>query len=251
MYEPRERALPLDYDRDPDRFRAGQEAVARYGLVADVHNLVAQRIETEHLQPVLDLGCGEGRLLRLLHAQEIPVVGLDSSPTMLASVPEPKVLADARHIPFPDGRFGAVAALYMLYHLPDPDVALAESRRVLRTDGLFVACAPSRNDNPELAGLLPQSPPDTFDAENGPGMVRGYFEKVEVERWDAPLLRLPDKEALLLWLRGYGVCEGDALSVAERASVPLTLTKRGALIYGYKGLASQASGSVPPLLAAP
>ena len=72
MSEPRERALPLDYDRDPDRFRAGQEAVARYGLVADVHNLVAQRIETEHLQPVLDLGCGEGRLLRLLHAREMP-----------------------------------------------------------------------------------------------------------------------------------------------------------------------------------
>jgi ubiquinone/menaquinone biosynthesis C-methylase UbiE len=96
------------------RDRAGQEAVARYGLAADVHNLVAQRIETERLQPVLDLGCGESRLLRLLHAREIPVVGLDSSPTMLASVPEPNVLADARNIPFPDGHFGGMTALYAL-----------------------------------------------------------------------------------------------------------------------------------------
>jgi len=47
------------------RDRAGQEAVAPYGLAADVHNLVAQRIETERPQPVLDLGCGEGRLLRM------------------------------------------------------------------------------------------------------------------------------------------------------------------------------------------
>jgi hypothetical protein len=46
-------------------------------------------------------------------------------------------------------------------------------------------------------------------------------------------------------------CEGDALSVAEHMSVPLTLTKRGALIYGYKGLASRASGSAPRPLAAP
>jgi SAM-dependent methyltransferase len=98
----------------------------------------------------------------------------------------------------------------MLYHLPDPEGPIAEFRRVLRTDGLFVACSPSRNGNPELAGPLPQSPPDTFDAENGPDMVREYFEKVEVERWDAPLLRLHDKEALLLWLRGYGLCEGEA-----------------------------------------
>jgi hypothetical protein len=99
-----------------------------------------------------------------------------------------------------------------------------------------------------VARYGPQSPPDTFDAENGPDIVHGYFEKVEVERWDAPLLRLHDKEALLLWLRGYGVCEGEVLSVAERASVPLTLTKLGALIYGYKGLASRASGSAlrPP-----
>ncbi len=234
MPEPRRRALPLDYDRDPQRFRIGQEAVARYSLAADVHGLVAERLEAEHRQPVLDLGCGEGRLLRLLCARGIPVVGLDSSPTMLASVPEPKVLADARNIPFPDGHFGAVAALYMLYHLPDPEDAIVESRRVLQTDGLFVACAPSRHDNPELAGLLPESPPDTFDAENGPDMVCGYFEKVEVERWDAPLVRLPDTKALLLWLRGYGLCEGEARRVAEYASVPLTLTKRGALIYGYK-----------------
>ena len=82
-------------------------------------------------------------------------------------------------------------------------------------------------------------------------MVRGYFKKVEVERWDAPLLHPHDKEALLLWLRGYGVCEGEALSVAEGASVPLTLTKRGALIYGYRGLASRASGSALQPLAAP
>jgi SAM-dependent methyltransferase len=133
---------------------------------------------------------------------------------MLAAVAEPKVLADATAIPFPDERFGAVAALYMLYHLRDPRDALAESRRVLRNGGLFAASAPSRYDNPELAGLLPKEPLATFDSENGPEMVGQFFQDVEVRRWDGSLMHLPDTEALVLWLRGNG------LSIAVSLPLP-------------------------------
>ncbi|MFC1735477.1 class I SAM-dependent methyltransferase [Candidatus Hydrogenedentota bacterium] len=233
MTEERRQAIRSDYDSDPERFRTGQRATESYSRVGDVHEPVAARLQAEHLEPVLDLGCGEGRLLKLLRARGAAVVGLDNSPTMLAAVPEPKVLSDATAIPFPDGHFGAVAALYMLYHLPDPRAVLAESRRVLRTDGLFVTCAPSRYDNPELADLLPESPPNTFDSENGPDMVREFFADIEVERWDAPLLDLPNTEALLSWLRGYGVSGEDARRVAAQVATPLTLTKRGALIWAY------------------
>ena len=227
-------AIPLDYDSDPGRVRAGQEAVRRHSAVGDVHEPVAERMCAEKLSPVLDVGCGEGRLIEPLRTRGVQVVGLDSSPTMLASVGEPKVLADATAIPFSDGYFGAVAALYMLYHLPEPRDVLAESRRVLRTGGMFVACAPSRHDNPELAGMLPESPPDTFDSENGPAMIQEFFQDVEVQRWDAPLMYLPDVEASLLWLRGQGLSDKEAQRVAGQVSLPLTLTKRGALIFAYK-----------------
>ena len=228
--------IPPDYDTDPERVRAGQEAVRRYSAVGDVHHPVAERICAEKLSPVLDVGCGEGRLVGPLRTRGVQVVGLDSSPTMLASIAEPKVLADATAIPFADGYFGAVAALYMLYHLPEPRDVLAESRRVLRTDGMFVACAPSRHDNPELAGMLPESPPDTFDAENGPDLVGEFFQEVEIQRWDAPLIHLPHEQALLLWLRGWGLSDKEAQRVAGQVSLPLTLTKRGALIFAYKRL---------------
>ncbi len=185
---------------------------------------------------MLDVGCGEGRLVEPLRTRGVQVVGLDSSPTMLASVGEPKVLADATALPFSDGYFAAVTALYMLYHMPEPRDVLAESRRALRTDGMFAACAPSRHDNPELAGMLPESPPDTFDSENGPDLVREFFQDIEVQRWDAPLIHLPDKHALLLWLSGYGLSDKEAQRVAGQVSLPLTLTKRGALIFAYKRL---------------
>lgn len=223
-----------DYDERPERFRAAQQATSRYGLVGDVHERVAERIHAEGLAPVLDLGCGEGRLIRPLRERRIRVVGLDGSATMPASVPEPKALADARDIPFPDDHFGSVAALYVLYHLPDPAVAMAESRRVLRAGGLFVACAPSRHNDPELSALLPTSPQATFDAENGPDMVSRFFQEIEVERWDGPLVLLPDRDALLLYLKGRGLSDEDVRRVVTCVSTPLTLTKRGALIFGYK-----------------
>jgi SAM-dependent methyltransferase len=223
-----------DYDRDPGRFRANVVAVERYGLAADVHEDVARRLAAEGLAPVLDLGCGEGRLVRPARARGLAVVALDDSSTMLQAVPDPRVRGDARRLPFGRACFGAVAALYMLYHLRDPREAIAESHRVLRPGGLFVACAPSQYNDPELSAALGPAPPATFDAENGPAMVGDCFAGVEVERWDAPLVHLPDREALRLYLRGLQLSHRELQRALACVTTPLTLTKRGALIWGRK-----------------
>ncbi len=87
MAETWRRPVPRDYDSDPARFGAGQEVVQRFGAVGDVHEPVAERICAEGLSPVLDVGCGQGRLVEPLRARGVEVVGLDSSATMLASIP--------------------------------------------------------------------------------------------------------------------------------------------------------------------
>jgi SAM-dependent methyltransferase len=100
--------------------------------------------------------------------------------------------ADATALPFPDGSFNSVALLYVLYHLPDPALALAEARRVLRSGWLVAVAASSRHDSPELANALPGTPL-TFDAELTPELLAEQFVEVEVERWDAVLLELPTR----------------------------------------------------------
>jgi SAM-dependent methyltransferase len=225
-------ALPSDYDSSPDRFLTN-ERVRQYVVGGDVHADVARRLASERAFPVLDVGSGTGALGRCI--ERGTVVALDRSAALVGLVPPPRVMADATMLPFPAGTFGGVAALWMLYHLPDPAVAVAEARRVLRPGGIFVACAPSRYNEPEFQHLLPDwGKPFSFDAEVAADVVAGVFGDVEVERWDAKLMHLPDREAVQIFFRGWGLSEDHAAQAADGVPVPLDVTKRGALVWGRK-----------------
>jgi SAM-dependent methyltransferase len=227
--------LPLDYDLDPDRFRTGRSTALQYGVSTDVHEPIAARLIAEGLRPVLDVGCGDGALGRPLLQAGVAWIGLDLSATLLRDAPRRTVRADATALPFPDETFGAVTALYMLYHLAAPEQAIAEARRVLRPGGLFVAAAPSRYDSPELQYLMPPEPPSTFDSELAPEMLGRHFGSVEVDAWEGPYVTLPDAEALRRYLIGRGVPRALAAERSTMMSFPLPITKRGAIVYGRKG----------------
>jgi SAM-dependent methyltransferase len=223
--------VPTDYEQDPGRFRTARTIQRRHALVPDVHKRVARRLLAERLLPVLDIGCGEGELAR--HLPPGAWVGVDSSAAMLAAAPRPSVRADATALPFPDGSFASAALLYVLYHLGDPSVALAEARRVLTAGGLVAVAAPSRHDSPELAHALPERTL-TFDAELAPALLAEQFADVEVERWDAPLLELPTSDAVRDYLVGKGADPARAVDAAADIELPLSVTKRGALAFARK-----------------
>lgn len=97
--------------------------------------------------PVLELGCGTGRLTMPVARTGAGVVGVDRSRPMLAYATRrarrlpvarrPRlVLGDIRRLPFPDGQFSVVMAPYgMLQSLTkerDLAAALSEAARVLR-----------------------------------------------------------------------------------------------------------------------
>jgi ubiquinone/menaquinone biosynthesis C-methylase UbiE len=191
----------------------------------DVHQPVAKRLIREDLAPVLDVGGGQGTLASLLPAALAVVV--DLSPTQLAAAPEPKVLAHAVALPIGERSVGAVAMLWMLYHLDEPAQAIREAERVLRRGGLFVASTTSRNNDPELTD---EYPPTSFDAEEAPDIVASGFEEVSVERWDAPITLLADHAAVLRYCHSH-LPPPDA---ADRVTPPVWLTKRGCLLYAYK-----------------
>ncbi|MGH4015467.1 MAG: hypothetical protein ACRDSL_16385 [Pseudonocardiaceae bacterium] len=122
-----------------------------------------------------------------------------------------------------------------LYHLHDPRVALVETARVLRPRGTFVACTSSRFNDPEVASALPDwGRAFTFDAESAPALVADVFEIVDVQYWDKPMITLPDRAALELFLRGRGLPQHRAAQFAESFPTPLHVTKRGALIWAIR-----------------
>jgi hypothetical protein len=98
---------------------------------------------------------------------------------------------------------------------------------------VFLAATTSRHDSPELAHVW-RPPPSGFDAENGPPLVRSVFGSVHTERWDGPLVRLPDRGAVRDYLIARFVASGDATAAAAQVVTPMTLTKRGAVIRARK-----------------
>jgi SAM-dependent methyltransferase len=207
------RALPPDYDSDPQRWRS-------WTAPQDVHEIVAPEI----LGPVLDIGCGDGRLPSLL-AGSVRWVGVDSSPTQVTANPyRPIVLADMRHLPFADNSFAEVAHLWCLYHLDDPSEAILEAKRVLQPGGRYFACTAARDSDFEI---LPEGyPPSTFDAEDAEAMVGSIFHTVDSERWDGQFFPLSSRDEVRAYCRHNSI----PAERADRVPIPLWLTKRGVLV---------------------
>jgi len=231
MTAPPPRPLIPDFDSDPERFAANQAATWQFSATGDVHRQVADRLAGIGAGRVLDLGGGDGTLARLLVRHKVPTVVLDRA-AYVRSAPRPAVQADAARLPFVDGCFGAVAALWMLYYVPEPLIVLAEAARVLRTGGVFVACTSSRYNDPEFAEVMPGwGEPFSFDAETAVEVVAEGFSIAEVLRWDTAVVRLPDVAAVRLFLRGRGLSDVAAAEEAARRHCPLSVTKRGCLIW--------------------
>jgi ubiquinone/menaquinone biosynthesis C-methylase UbiE len=221
--------VAADYDTDLDRFLTNQDATRSFSAGGDMHGGVAQRLRERHgAGLVLDLGGGNGLLARALGGSAV----VADRAGYVTTAPRPAVRADAEAIPFREGSFDAVAALWMLYHLPDPRTALREAARVLRPGGTFVACAPSRHNDPEFSAVLPGwGSGSSFDAENAVDLVSQVFEVVEVERWDGPYITLPDSAAVAMFLRGRGLTAAASADAAAAYETPMTVTKRGVLVW--------------------
>jgi len=210
-------ALPPDYDSDPERRRS-------WKAPQDVHEMIAPELRG----PVLDIGCGEGRLASSL-GHGVDWIGVDSSPTQLKANPyRPVVLADMRALPFRDGVFAEVAHLWCLYHLDDPSAAIGEAERVLQGGGSYYASTGARDSDPEL--MFEGYPASTFDAEEAVAIVASVFEQVEPERWDGTFFPLETRDEVRAYCRHSSI-------PADRANdvdLPLWLTKRGVLVRATK-----------------
>ena len=91
---------------------------------------------------VLDIGCGEGVLLR---GSGLSPIQVDISINRLrkADLANSLVCADGMRLPFPDTRFEAVLLAALLEHVSQPARVIEETWRILKPDGEVAILVPN------------------------------------------------------------------------------------------------------------
>ncbi len=95
---------------------------------------------------VLDVGCGNGRLIQLFSGTHIVYTGLDQSEGLIRVATDKFpgasfVVGEMTELPFPDESFDAIYCIAVFHHLPTDDMrvqALNEMKRVLKPGGVIV-----------------------------------------------------------------------------------------------------------------
>jgi demethylmenaquinone methyltransferase / 2-methoxy-6-polyprenyl-1,4-benzoquinol methylase len=140
------------------------------GLDATWRRSLVRRLDLPAGAAVLDLACGTGQILRLLHKtrpEAARLVGADFSEAMIRQArrggPAGAAFcqADAQHLPFVDASFDAVTCVFGVRNFADPQVGLTEIFRVLRRGG--------------IAGILEFSMPRAAILER---LYKFYFRRV-------------------------------------------------------------------------
>jgi len=146
---------------------------------------------------VIDVGCGTGRAVAELAERGAHAIGVDLDPDMLAAArsrfPDLDLrAADAADLPLDDGQAHGYRADKVYHMLPEPPVALAESRRVLAPGGRIVLLGQDwdtiviGSDQPDLTRRIVHARADTIPH---PRIARAYrnllldagFHDVEIE----------------------------------------------------------------------
>ncbi len=127
------------------RFPARSEQrqfTSSYACLADVIE------ERDHVQAILDMGCGDGYLLELIAGRRLKNMQLHGIDFSAAEIAIAKArlgdagnlqIANAQSLPFEDGAIDYALSHMAIMLMDDVPSVLAESSRVLRSGGVFSA----------------------------------------------------------------------------------------------------------------
>jgi len=175
------REAQVFYDAAFDAQQARYEQVARAAAKRfHIKDNVTAFVDKYHLTKghVLEVGSGEG----LLQDVVPDYTGLDISATARLKYHKRFVQADARAMPFPDNEFDAVWTIWVLEHVPNPEQALREIRRVLKPGGLLYL-SPAWDCSDLAAQGYPVRPYSDFD-------VKGKLIKATVRLQESGLFQV-------------------------------------------------------------
>lgn len=118
---------------------------------------------------VLDIGCGTGRLARVLIEKNADYTGVDISEEMLKIAKKKNTKgkfleADIEELPFEDESFDVIICAFVIVHVGDLKEAFREAYRVLKKGGIFVVTNINQKKAPKL-----------FDADGFPLYITSYY----------------------------------------------------------------------------
>lgn len=121
---------------------------------------------------VLDLGCGTGRLIKVLADGGANVTACDNSEEMVRiakkKFPEVEILeADVGNLPFENDSFDFAVATFMIVHLKRLDIFFDEVYRILKDGGHFL-----------LTNINQRKPPKVA-SDVGEFVIQSYYHRPE------------------------------------------------------------------------
>ncbi len=149
---------------------------------------------------ILEVGCGSGKLVKMLQPANA-VVGVDASEDGIVACVERGIEGhcmdpSSEPLPFADDSFDLVICLETMEHLMSPYYALMEMRRVLKTGGKLICSVP----NPIWGHIMLY-----------PGLFEYKFFRAFIEQCDFQILRVepwewaPRATILPLFLRKFAL----------------------------------------------
>ncbi len=185
----------------------------RYDLLNDVlsfgldrwwRRAAATALHVSEGKPVLDLGCGTGRLGMLLEPHH-PVVGLDVSRAMLEEARRRSagrlrlIQGSAFALPFRDANFGGAASAFVLRNLDDLEKAFAELARVVAPGGGLSLVDITEPSKPLVGALF-----DIYFRTAAPAVGALVGKRGEYTYLVRSVAQLPPPEGMCEMLRSAG-----------------------------------------------
>lgn len=130
-----------------EQFTRTAEAFAKFAT-RDTPEMLAERVEFAGLRPddtVLDVACGPGAFVLAAAARVVFARGVDLTAEMLRQARGFQAecgitnaafdLGEAEKLPYADASFDLVSCQFAFHHMPRPEAALAEMKRVTKPEG--------------------------------------------------------------------------------------------------------------------
>jgi len=223
----KEESVNSEYVKIAETFASGANATEAVAYFASLYGLKDKR--------VLDVGAGRGYLQDVVP----DYTGLDISPSAARFFHKKFVHASATYMPFPDSEFDAAWSIRVLEHVPNPEAALREIRRVVKDGGLLLL-SPAWDCRPWAADGYPVRPYSDF----GPA-GKLYKASLPVQEIAANYARVPLRlirqgtwkvtgtPTALRYRRmkpnydRYWMADSDAINILDRHEMAIWFASRG------------------------